>query len=151
MEDKKTLEVIGVRIEMKTFKLVDLNVERVDKEEKSIEQFPLIDGLIINKEDGENHWLIEALVAKEHLSFFEQLQNSQTEATVFVTITKQSNRPAQLTAAVKNIVKLEESIQVLIYGQMVTRKQHGTETLLESLVKEGYTGNKLIEAFKQKI
>lgn len=151
MEDKKTLEVIGVRIEMKTFKLVDLNVERVDKEEKSIEQFPLIDGLIINKEDGENHWLIEALVAKEHLSFFEQLQNSQTEATVFVTITKQSNRPAQLTASVKNIVKLEESIQVLIYGQMVTRKQHGTETLLESLVKEGYTGNKLIEAFKQKI
>ncbi len=145
------MEVIGVRIEMKTFKLVDLNVERVDKEEKSIEQFPLIDGLIINKEDGENHWLIEALVAKEHLSFFEQLQNSQTEATVFVTITKQSNRPAQLTAAVKNIVKLEESIQVLIYGQMVTRKQHGTETLLESLVKEGYTGNKLIEAFKQKI
>ncbi len=151
MEGKKSLEVIGVRIEMKTFKLVDLNVERVDKEEKSIEQFPLIDGLIINKEDGENHWLIEALVAKEHLSFFEQLQNSQTEATVFVTITKKSNRPAQLTAAVKNIVKLEESIQVLIYGQMVTRKQHGTETLLESLVKEGYTGTKLIEAFKQKI
>lgn len=145
------MEVIGVRIEMKTFKLVDLNVERVDKEEKSIEQFPLIDGLIINKEDGENHWLIEALVAKEHLSFFEQLQNSQTEAKVFVTITKKSNRPAQLTAAVKNIVKLEESIQVLIYGQMVTRKQQGTETILESLVKEGYTGTKLIEAFKQKI
>lgn len=81
---------------MKTFKLVDLNVERVDKEEQSIEQFPLIDGLIINKEDGENHWLIEALVQKEHLSFFEQLQNSQSEAKVFVTITKkkQSPRPA---------------------------------------------------------
>ncbi len=145
------MEVIGVRKEMKTFKLVDLNVERVDKEEKSIERFPLIDGLIINKEDGENHWLIEALVAKEHLSFFEQLQNSQTEAKVFVTITKKSNRPAQLTAAVKNIVKLEESIQILLYGQMVTRKQQGTETILESLVKEGYTGTKLIEAFKQNI
>lgn len=145
------MEVIGVRKGMKTFKLVDLNVERVDKEEKTIEQFPLIDGLIINKEDGENHWLIEALVAKEHLSFFEQLQNSQSEAKVFVTITKKSNRPAQLTAAVKHIVKLEESIQVLIYGQMVTRKQQGTETILESLVKEGYTGTKLIEAFKQKI
>lgn len=145
------MEVIGVRKGMKTFKLVDLNVERVDKEEKTIEQFPLIDGLIINKEDGENHWLIEALVAKEHLSFFEQLQNSQSEAKVFVTITKKSNRPAQLTAAVKHIVRLEESIQVLIYGQMVTRKQQGTETILESLVKEGYTGTKLIEAFKQKI
>ncbi|NTU25996.1 hypothetical protein HPX95_07355 [Bacillus tequilensis] len=136
---------------MKTFKLVDLNVERVDKEEQSLERFPLIDGLIINKEDGENHWLIEALVAKEHLAFFEQLQNSQTEAKVFVTITKKSNRPAQLTAAVKHIVKLEESIQVLLYGQMVTRKQQGTETILESLVKEGYTGTKLIEAFKQNI
>ncbi|WHY24085.1 YwpF-like family protein [Bacillus velezensis] len=136
---------------MKTFKLVDLNVERVDKEEKSIEQFPLIDGLIINKEDGENHWLIEALVPKEHLSFFDQLQIKQAEVKVFVTITKKSNRPAQLTAAVKNIAELEESISVLIYGQMVTRKQQGTETILESLVKEGYTGAKLIEAFKQKI
>ncbi|AZV49807.1 YwpF-like family protein [Bacillus halotolerans] len=136
---------------MKTFKLVDLNVERVDKEEKSIEQFPLIDGLIINKEDGENHWLIEALVPKEHLSFFDQLQKKQAEVKVFVTITKKSNRPAQLTAAVKNIAELEESISVLIYGQMVTRKQQGTETILESLVKEGYTGAKLIEAFKQKI
>ncbi|MDP4524743.1 YwpF-like family protein [Bacillus halotolerans] len=136
---------------MKTFKLVDLNVERVDKEETSIEQFPLIDGLIINKEDGENHWLIEALVPKEHLSFFDQLQKKQAEVKVFVTITKKSNRPAQLTAAVKNIAELEESISVLIYGQMVTRKQQGTETILESLVKEGYTGAKLIEAFKQKI
>ncbi|KUP36294.1 YwpF-like family protein [Bacillus halotolerans] len=136
---------------MKTFKLVDLNVERVDKEEKSIEQFPLIDGLIINKEDGENHWLIEALVPKEHLSFFDQLQKKQAEVKVFVTITKKSNRPAQLTAAVKNIAELEESISVLIYGQMVTRKQQGTETILESLVKEGYTGAQLIEAFKQKI
>ncbi|MFE4764832.1 hypothetical protein ACFRCT_30495, partial [Bacillus mycoides] len=26
-----------------------------------------------------------------------------------------------------------------------------TETILESLVKEGYTGTKLIEAFKQKL
>ncbi|MEC1624231.1 YwpF-like family protein [Bacillus mojavensis] len=136
---------------MKTFKLVDLNVERVDKEEKSIEQFPLIDGLIINKEDGENHWLIEALVPKEHMSFFDQLQKKQAEVKVFVTITKKSNRPAQLTAAVKTIAELEESISVLIYGQMVTRKQQGTETILESLVKEGYTGAKLIEAFKQKI
>ncbi|ARW08579.1 MULTISPECIES: YwpF-like family protein [Bacillus] len=136
---------------MKTFKLVDLNVERVDKEEKSIEQFPLIDGLIINKEDGENHWLIEALVPKEHLSFFDQLQKKQDEVKVFVTITKKSNRPAQLTAAVKNIAELEESISVLIYGQMVTRKQQGTATILESLVEEGYTGANLIEAFKQKI
>ncbi len=54
---------------MKTFKLVDLNVERLDKDDQPIEQFPLLDGLIINKEDGENHWLIEALVPAEHLSF----------------------------------------------------------------------------------
>lgn len=71
------MEVIGVRKQMKTFKLVDLNVERVDKEEKSIEQFPLIDGLIINKEDGENHWLIEALVAKEHLSFLNSFKTAK--------------------------------------------------------------------------
>ncbi|ADP34138.1 hypothetical protein C6370_08615 [Bacillus atrophaeus] len=136
---------------MKTFKLVDLNVERLDKEGQPFEQFPLIDGLIINKEDGENHWMIEALVSKEHKSFFQKLQENQTEAKVFVTITKKSNRPAQLSASIKNIVELEESISVLIYGQMVTRKQQGSDTILENLVKEGYTGSKLLEAFKQKM
>jgi hypothetical protein len=145
------LEVIGVRKDMKTFKLVDLNVERLDKEGQPFEQFPLIDGLIINKEDGENHWMIEALVSKEHKSFFQKLQENQTEAKVFVTITKKSNRPAQLSASIKNIVELEESISVLIYGQMVTRKQQGSDTILENLVKEGYTGSKLLEAFKQKM
>ncbi|MCY8521160.1 YwpF-like family protein [Bacillus atrophaeus] len=136
---------------MKTFKLVDLNVERLDKEGQPFEQFPLIDGLIINKEDGENHWMIEALVSKEHKSFFQKLQENQTEVKVFVTITKKSNRPAQLSASIKNIVELEESISVLIYGQMVTRKQQGSDTILENLVKEGYTGSKLLEAFKQKM
>ncbi|MEC1901601.1 YwpF-like family protein [Bacillus atrophaeus] len=136
---------------MKTFKLVDLNVERLDKEGQPFEQFPLIDGLIINKEDGENHWMIEALVSKEHKTFFQKLQENQTEAKVFVTITKKSNRPAQLSASIKNIVELEESISVLIYGQMVTRKQQGSDTILENLVKEGYTGSKLLEAFKQKM
>lgn len=70
---------------------------------------------------------------------------------MFVTITKKSNRPAQLSASIKNIVELEESISVLIYGQMVTRKQQGSDTILENLVKEGYTGSKLLEAFKQKM
>ncbi|AKL86632.1 hypothetical protein BAT02nite_10840 [Bacillus atrophaeus] len=140
-----------MRKDMKTFKLVDLNVERLDKEGQPFEQFPLIDGLIINKEDGENHWMIEALVSKEHKSFFQKLQENQTEAKVFVTITKKSNRPAQLSASIKNIVELEESISVLIYGQMVTRKQQGSDTILENLVKEGYTGSKLLEAFKQKM
>ncbi|MBT2572966.1 YwpF-like family protein [Bacillus sp. ISL-51] len=136
---------------MKTFKLVDLNVERLDKEGQPLEQFPLIDGLIINKEDGENHWLIEALVPAEHLSFFQQLMQSKKEAKVFVTITKKSNRPAQLTGSIKNIVELERSISVLIYGQMVSRNHPGSESILESLVKEGYTGSRLIEAFKQKL
>jgi hypothetical protein len=36
--------------------------KHLDKDDQPIEQFPLLDGLIINKEDGENHWLIEALV-----------------------------------------------------------------------------------------
>jgi len=78
---------------MKTFKLVDLNVERLDKDDQPIEQFPLLDGLIINKEDGENHWLIEALVPAEHLSFFDMLMKSQKEAKVFVTITKKATVP----------------------------------------------------------
>ena len=102
--------------------------------------------MIINKEDGENHWLIEALVPNTFL--FDMLMKSQKEAKVFVTITKkQPSRPAD--GKHQNIVELERSIQVLIYGQMVSRNHPGSESILESLVKEGYSGSRLIEAFKQ--
>lgn len=57
---------------MKTFRLIDLKIE-LDPQQDKMSSIPLRDGLIINKEDGENHWMIEALIPKKHRQVFEVL------------------------------------------------------------------------------
>lgn len=137
---------------MKTFRLIDLKIVRQDDSAKRLEEFPLIDGLIINKEDGENHWMVEGLVSKEYRYFFEYLLQEGKEVKAFVTITKKSNRPAQLLAKVKNITVLGEHVSVLMNCKMVSSKlRKDSDKILEGLIKEGYTGDQLLEAFKQNI
>lgn len=51
---------------MKTFKILSLTILN-DGERVSI---PLIDGLILNKEDGRGTWLIEAYTERKYLPFF---------------------------------------------------------------------------------
>lgn len=137
---------------VKTFRLIDLKIVRQDDSAKRLEEFPLIDGLIINKEDGENHWMVEGLVSKEYRYFFEYLLQEGKEVKAFVTITKKSNRPAQLLAKVKNITVLGEHVSVLMNGKMVSSKlRKDSDKILEGLIKEGYTGDQLLAAFKQNI
>lgn len=70
----------------------------------------------------------------------------------YVTITKKSNRPAQLLAKVKKITVLGEHVSVLLDGKMVSSKlRKGSDKILEDLMKEGYSGDRLLEAFKQNI
>ena len=146
-----TMEACEV-ILVKTFRLIDLKIVRQDETSKRLEEFPLIDGLIINKEDGENHWMVEGLVSKEYRYFFEYLLQEGKEVKTYVTITKKSNRPAQLLAKVKKITVLGEHVSVLLDGKMVSSKlRKGSDKILEDLMKEGYSGDRLLEAFKQNI
>lgn len=134
---------------MKTFRLIDLKIELDPKQDK-MSSIPLRDGLIINKEDGENHWMIEALIPKKYRQVFEVLFQQHTEVKILVTITKENNRPVHLSVQVKNIVALEENISVLLDGKMITnRYRTETEEVLKDLVKEGLSGEKLLDAFKQ--
>ncbi|MBC3646930.1 YwpF-like family protein [Bacillus pumilus] len=134
---------------MKTFRLIDLKIELDPKQDK-MSSIPLRDGLIINKEDGENHWMIEALIPKKLRQVFEVLFQQHTEVKILVTITKENNRPVHLSVQVKNIVALEENISVLLDGKMITnRYRTETEEVLKDLVKEGLSGEKLLDAFKQ--
>jgi len=104
---------------MKTFKLVGLQIEDTVAIESSI--IPLKDGLVINKEDGENSWLIEALISKEWLPFFNEHVEPDTQLKVLVTISKPTNTPAQISASVKNVTELDESISVLLDGRLLAR------------------------------
>lgn len=134
---------------MKTFRLIDLKIELDPKQDK-MSSIPLRDGLIINKEDGENHWMIEALIPNKHRQVFEALFQQHTEVNILVTITKENNRPVHLSVQVKNIVALEESISVLLDGKMITnRYRTETEEVLKDLIKHGLSGEKLLDAFKQ--
>lgn len=134
---------------MKTFKLVGLKIDEQSKEAKNI---PLLDGLVINKEDGENSWLIEALISKDFLPYFEEQKEANCKLKMFVTISKLSNAPAQISALVNTITVLDESISILFDGRLLTtRAQRHPEELLESLLDQGLSGNALMEAFKETI
>ncbi len=68
---------------MKTFKLVGLSV--IDEEMRR-QDIPFIDGLIINKEDGQNRWLVEAYLDDDYEPMFASLKE-QPEFQLQVTIT----------------------------------------------------------------
>lgn len=139
---------------MKTFKLVNLMMgqEGVSKDEVSPKEIPLEDGLVLNREDGENSWLIEALVPKKFDSYFQKLLEAQTKEKVYVTISKKTNTPAQILARVKTIVPLDDHISVLLDGRLLTSKPiHDPEELLQSLIDQGLTGEALMKEFKLNI
>lgn len=136
-------------IMMKTFKLVGLKIDEQSAEAKNI---PLLDGLVINKEDGENSWLIEALISKEYLPFFKEHKEADRTFKMFVTISKVSNAPAKISASVNTITVLDESVSVLFDGRLLTsRPQYRPEELLESLIDQGLSGNALMDAFKETV
>ncbi|USK28408.1 YwpF-like family protein [Bacillus sp. CMF21] len=137
---------------MKTFRLVGLTIEVQGENGARLEEIPLSDGLIINKEDGENHWMIEALLQKEQRSYFETLSQKKNELHIYVTISKKTNKPAEIVAKIKSIMVLEEHISVLFEGRMLARKaKNEPEKLLEDLLTKGLHGEDLKKAFKQKL
>lgn len=134
---------------MKTFKLVCLKIDEQSAEAKNI---PLLDGLVINKEDGENTWLLESLISKDFLPYFEEQKEANRTLKMFVTISKLSNAPARISASVNTITVLDESISILFDGRLLTsRSQYRPDELLESLLDQGLSGNALKEAFKESI
>jgi len=137
---------------MKTFRLVGLTIEMQGDDGSRLEEVVLSDGLIINKEDGENHWMIETLLKKEQLETFELLSQQKNELPLYVTISKKTNKPAEIKAMIKSIMVLEENISVLFEGRMLARKsKHEPEKLLADLIDKGLNGENLVQAFKQKL
>ncbi|KYD29171.1 MULTISPECIES: YwpF-like family protein [Geobacillus] len=130
---------------MKTFKLVGLSVIDSERQRQDI---PFIDGLIINKEDGQNRWLVEAYLDDEYEPVFASLQQ-QPEFQLQVTITNPGNDPANMLVAVRSITKMNGHISVLMEGLMIPRRTRLAEIVLEGLVEKGLQGEALLQAFRQ--
>lgn len=132
---------------MKSFKIVSLQV-LVDGNMKDIE---LEDGLIINKEDGKKTWIIEGFISKEYYDFFRAAQQSPNALDVQVVITHESNDPAPFSTHVRGIKQFENHISVLLEGYLRVKRSNYAELLLSDIVREGFTGEELIEEFRKRM
>ncbi|VEF46495.1 YwpF [Bacillus freudenreichii] len=133
---------------MKTFKIVALQV--ID-EQKHAKNIPLTDGLIINKENEEGSWIIEAYVADRFQSYFESIQEENTPFEIRVIITHAANDPAPFTVSIHSIRPVKDHISVLFIGRLSKRRNEYLELLLDDLIKEGLSGEKLLMEFKARM
>jgi hypothetical protein len=133
---------------LKTFKLVGLSL--IDHEEKR-EDIPLIDGLIINKEDGKNRWLVEAYIDRSYLDRFSSFQKNGQEIQLQVVISNKSNDPARMMATVRSITVMDERISVLIDALLLRNRTNLAEIVLEDLVGRGFHGETLLKEFKHQL
>lgn len=132
---------------MKTFKLVSLQLV----EEKGLVDIELDDGLIINKEDEKSSWLLEAFVDKSYLEYFKKRADDKDELTIQVVITKKENDPAAFQTKITSISELENHISILFEGSLRRTKNDYAELLLQDLLDKGYSGDSLIDEFKEKM
>ncbi|CAM3741621.1 YwpF-like family protein [Alkalicoccus chagannorensis] len=139
---------------MKTFRLCSINIlfDEPPEEHEMIKgrEVPLVEGLIINKEEAEKSWLLEAVLDQEWDSFFrDYLQENQTFMAE-VTITNRTNDPATLVCRVSDVHQLHEHIVVHMQGDIVAKKDDLSDMLLRNLLDEGYEGEALYEEYRRR-
>lgn len=134
---------------MKTFKLASLEI--LDNQDSNMVQqsFPLLDGLIINREDDKNWWVVEAYLQHEYFDFFQKLSNKNEEVLIQVKITKESNEPATFITTIIGINEIGAHMNVLFRGTIVDQQKGIIEDKLQALIEEGYVGEELLEKFKE--
>lgn len=133
---------------MKTFKIVALQV--IDDHQKA-KNIPLTDGLIINKENDEGSWIIEAYVENRFLSYFESIHEKGDSFEIRVIITHAANDPAPFTVSIHSIKPVKDHISVLFTGRLSKRRNEYLELLLDDLIKEGLSGEELLTEFKARM
>lgn len=130
---------------MKTFKLVSLQLL---PDNQNPTELHILDGLIINKENEANTWLIEAVVDYDHFNLFEEITADSEKLTVSCIITKKDNIPAYFDATIADVRKMDQIASILFRAKIRNRRREAVEFLLDTLVDEGYNGEDLKNAFK---
>ncbi|TRM12229.1 hypothetical protein FH966_11355 [Lentibacillus cibarius] len=135
---------------MKTFQLCSMKIIDNDRRDMLQQDIPLLDGLIINREDEQNQWVVEAYLDQSYHEFFQNLRQKQ-EVLLQVKITKESNRPATFITSVIGINEIGKQMNVLFRGTIVDQQKEMIEERLRSLIKQGYQGQSLLKKFKEKV
>lgn len=133
---------------MKTFKLISLEVF----ENNHFRNIELVDGLIINKEDDKNTWLIEVYTKPDQTDFFEKALQSQEEQIIRVVISKEENDPVSFHIKARTIKKLDKNVSIMLHGTLKrTSRKNYSESLLKDLLDQGLHGEMLLTEFKDRL
>ena len=132
---------------MKSFRLISMQIANDD----GLTDIVLKEGLIINKEDENGTWLIEVFVDQGFIPHFEKACSEQNDIIVQVVITKKENDPAAFKTKVCSISKVNDSASILLKGHLTKIQNDYPAILLEYLLDQGLTGEKLLAEFKEKV
>ncbi|NMD70108.1 hypothetical protein HHO41_07380 [Bacillus sp. DNRA2] len=133
---------------MKTFKLISIEVFDHD----TFREIEMVDGLIINKEDEKNTWLIEIYTKPDQVDFFEKSLQNQEDQIIRVVITKKDNDPVSFHIQTRSITKLENNVSVMLHGTLKrTSRKNYSEILLKDLLDQGLNGETLLQEFQSKM
>lgn len=136
---------------MKTFKLVELLIVDYESDDYKTVSVPLIDGLIINREDKENRWFVEAYIKREWLDFFKKLEKHYKELIIHVRITTMSNDLATCVSSIIDINEIGENMNVLLLGTMANRRTTTVERILKELKEKGVKGKELLVELQKQL
>ena len=131
---------------MKTFKLVSFSLNRKDR---SWQEIPFVDSLIINQENDRRTWLIEVFIDQENLSPFLEFGPEETFP-VEVIITARDNLPAHFVVSIKSLKTMGGYASVLMEGKLKPMQDQAF-AILESLVQLGFSGEELLQEFQKRM
>lgn len=129
---------------MKTFKLVSLQVV----EEEKLLDIELVDGLIINQENDQGQWMIEAYMSNSYHDYFQKLAEQAQDLIVQVVITKKANSPAAFQTKIMTIKQLENHISILLQGKLMKTNNDYAVVVLKNLIEKDFAGKELLDEFK---
>ncbi|MRH41859.1 hypothetical protein GH741_04125 [Aquibacillus halophilus] len=136
---------------MKTFKLISLDVLEDTSNELLTRTIPLLDGLIIDREDEKSQWVLECLLDKKYFKYFSKIKEKNDAIMLQAKITKEANKPATFMTSIIEINDIEDHINVLFLGKIIDLKKGQIEKTLKSLIEEGYQGDQLLDKFKDSV
>ena len=130
---------------MKTFKMLSVGILHEDQ----VQDFPLIDGIIINQENSHRMWILEMFIDAKYKDFFElKMKNEEELLEAKVVISYPDNDPAAFRVTIHAIKEIGDNISVLMKGRLKRARTQYAEQLLEELIAEDLEGNKLLERFE---
>ena len=129
---------------MKTFKMLSVGIVNEDR----LQDFPLVDGIIINQENSHHLWILEMFIDKEHQTIFDKWKNDEVLLEAKVVISYPENEPAAFLVSVEAVKHIGDNISVLLKGRLKRARTQYAEQLLEELIGEGLEGEDLLLRFE---